>query len=458
MNNFIFLTKESDALPIADRLQDEGKRVVVGIITEEPVGSSKAKEECRLSLYDNILEKQPAEKVLSWMKTVQKKEDWFVMCDYGDLWPYSERALKMGFTKGIFPTKEGYTLEQDRQAGKAFAKKYYPKLKVAPAHEFKKTKDAIKFLLDQGDSVFVLKSEGSNAETVVPMTDDIDLARRQIIGALESEGKDYEKGGFTLEEKIRNPMEISPIILFWNGKPLFSLVELENKPIGAGNIGRYSGGCQNLTIQTPLDCKLNQIAFPPMVYEMAKKQPGIGIYDAGLLHADGEFYFTEWVAQRWGWDGIFSEIAMCANSEGKEAASRHFDFICEGHNPLGYDFGAAVRMFQTEPDAKRADVYQDGYNMDWEEDVVDQLFFYCIKKIKEQQKERFVSVGYVKDLGVATGAGDTAAEAIEKAYYAANRFAMVGVLYRPMFDFISTAYPAAIMNRYQFLLDEKLIT
>lgn len=454
--NYIFITREGYPLPIADRLQDDGRTVVVGMIEEGEPGS-KDRDECRMQLYDGILDKKPAEEVMEWMKGLKNKDEWFVMFDYGDLWEYSERALEMGFTKGQFPTEEGYSLEKDRKKAKAFAKKHYPSLKVAPVEEFKKVADAIKFLVEAKDKIFVLKSEGSNAETVVPNTDDLDLARRQVVGALLTETQGYEKEGFTLEEKIRNPIELSPVMVFWQGKPLFSLVEIENKHLGAGGIGRLTGGCQNLTIWTPMGCKLNKIAFPPIVYELAKKQVGVGIYDAGLLWDGKQFYFTEFCSQRWGWDGLWSEVAMCGDEHGHGSVVRHFDLLAQGKNPLRWRYGAAVRLFQTELDDKRPDVYRDGYGCDWLNSVSDQLHFYCIRKEGEGKDARFVSVGYEKDFGVASGCGSNPKTAIASAYRAANGFAMTGVYYRPQFDFESRSYPTSIMNRLDFLVKSGLI-
>lgn len=460
MKNYIFITRDGAPLSIADRLKDEGKNVYIGM-TEDDTDAKAPKEKnaARLSLYDGILEKTDAENLLDWMEGLPNKDEFFVMFDYGDLWPYSERVLDMGFSKGVFPTEDGYDLERDRTAGKKFAEEHYPSLKVAPVHEFKKVQDAIKLLNETKDKIFVLKSEGSNAETVVPTTMDFDLGRRQIIGALQTETKGYEKEGFTLEEKIVNPIELSPVMVFWEGKPLFSLIELENKPIGSGNIGRLSGGCQNLSIQTPLNCALNKIAFPPVIFEMAKKQPGVGIYDAGLLFDGKEFYFTEFCSQRWGWDGIFSEIAMSADRAHKNAASRHFDGLADGKNPLTWKFGAAVRLFQTEPNEKHPDMYQDGYAIDWLDEQSDNLFFYALKKAAKEggDEKQFVSVGVEKDLGVAIGAGDFTRDAINGAYAAAEGVAMTGLYYRPKFDFNSKDYFASISNRLDFLHNSGLI-
>jgi phosphoribosylamine-glycine ligase len=460
MDKYIFISRDFHPLPMADRLIDDGKQVVIGLADlEEGEKISPEKNEARKHLYDGILTKHSADEVMEEMKKLPEKDEWFVYFDYGDLWPLAEKALAMGFTKGLFPTEEAYTLEKDRQAGKDFAKKYYPEVKVAEVHEFKKADDAIKFLDEQKESIFVLKSEGSNAETVVPATTDVDLARRQVVGALQTESRDYERGGFTLEEKIRKPIEITPVMVFWDGKPLYSIVELENKPLGSGNIGRLTGGCQNLTIRTHLECRLNEIAFPPIIYEMAKKQPGLSIYDAGLLF-DGEgdeFYFTEFCSLRAGFDGAFSQIAMSANRNHKMSVVRHFDLIADGKCPLVWNYGAAVRLFQTEPNGKAPDMYEGGYSMDWLNEFVDQLFFYCIERVEKNGIKQFVSNGFEKDLGTATGEGNTLEEAIAMAYKAARGVAMNGLYYRPQFDFLSRDYFTSIMNRYDWLMKSDLI-
>lgn len=460
MQNYAFISRDFHALPIADRLQDDGKNVMFGMVQEEENPKTpEGKSEARLALYDGIVTKYDADDVIEWLeKKIPKSErgGWFVMFDYGDLWEYSERALKAGYTKGIFPTEEGYELEKDRAKGKEFAKQHYPGLKIAEVHEFKKIDDAIKFLEEDKENIYVLKSEGSNAETVVPQTEDVDLGRRQVIGALRTEAKDYEKGGFTLEARIKQPVELSPVMLFWNGKPLFSVVELENKPLGSGNIGRLTGGCQNLTIRTPLDCELNKIAFPPIIFEMAKKTPGIGLYDAGLLYDGKDFYFTEFCSQRWGFDGIFAEIAMCGDERGHNNTAHHFDTIARGESPLLHNYGAAVRLFQTEPDGKYPDMYQGGYQIDWLDEISDQLFLYCIER-KEAEELVFVSNGYEKDIGVATGTGDTAIDAVNNAYRCATGIAMTGLVYRPRFDFVSKNYHGSIWNRLDFLGESNLL-
>lgn len=457
MDNYVFITSDGHPFPIADRLQDEGKNVLVGLVGDPPSKETPETDKKRHELYQGVIEIIDADALLEQMKSFDNKDDWFVMIDYGDLWPWSERILDMGFRKGTFPTEKGYQLEKDRTLSRKMIDEHYKDVHLCNAEEFKDIKDAQAFIEDNSDKIYVLKSEGSEAETVVPMTDDPDLAKLQIVGALESEKPDYEKGGFTLEEKIPNPIEISPVMVFWNGKPLFSLVEFENKPVGAGNIGRLSGGCQNLTIRTPLTCKLNEIAFPEIIFNMADKQPGIGIYDAGLLWDGNRFCFTEFCSQRWGWDGIFSELAMCGDVAKDEFVSRHFDMIANGESPLVMQCGAAVRLFQTQPDSKIAGVFKDGYSMDWKNEASPNLFFYCMKNAGANGKAKFVSVGYRKDLGVSVGSSNFMEAAVDEAYFGLKSFAMTGAYYRPRFDFLSTQYRGSIMNRYRWLINSGLI-
>jgi hypothetical protein len=141
-----------------------------------------------------------------------------------------------------------------------------------------------------------------------------------------------------------------------------------------------------------------------------------------------------------------------------EGVSRHFDLISKSKNPIKFKYGVAVRMFQTEPNSKKLGNFADGYEIAWKESIEEQIYLYCIRKDKEGTGEdRIISVGYDKDVGTATGYGDTPEKAINVAYNAIEGIAMTGLLYRPKFDFISKDYFTSIMNRYEFLMDSGLI-
>lgn len=455
MDHFIFITRDFHILALADRLKDDGKEVLVGMIDEELHKTPTPKHEARLNLYDNILPRYDADDLMEWAAKAEDKDEWWFHVDYNDMWEYAEKALKMGFTKGAFPVKEDYEIENDRELGKEIARKHYPELHVAEVHEFKSAEDGIKFMEENRDKIFVLKAEAGEAETCVPMTDDADLARQQIIGALNTDKAEYEKG-YTLEEKIRRPVEISPTMVFWNGVPLYSTVELENKNLGSGNIGRLTGGCQSLTIQTPLDCPLNKIAFPPYVSETAKKRVGLSVFDAGLLYEGKNFNFGEFAGNRFGFDGFYANVAMSGDQMGRNNATNFFDLIAEGKNPIINKYGACVRLFQTQPG--KEDMYAGGCFIDWFNEVSDQLFLYCIEGKKlPSGKMGFISNGFEKEIGVATGTGETHAAAIHNAYRCASGVAMNGLYYRPAFDFTSRAYFTSILNRLDWLSQSHLL-
>lgn len=83
----------------------------------------------------------------------------------------------------------------------------------------------------------------------------------EIIGALKTDGKLYEKGGYVLEKRICDPIEFTPEIAFWNGEPIYSHVEIECKPLGAADTGTDGGGAVNLTVRTELGDPINDLFF-----------------------------------------------------------------------------------------------------------------------------------------------------------------------------------------------------
>ncbi len=199
------------------------------------------------------------------------------------------------------------------------------------------------------------------------------------------------------------------------------------------------------------------MAFPKIIFEMAKKQPGLSIFDAGLLYDGKDFFFSEFCAMRHGFDGMFSQIAMSGDERGLNNAVHHFDAIAQGKSPLVHNYGAAVRLFQSEPHGEHADMYADHYAIDWLNEVSDQLFLYCLQREKIGDEEIHVSNGFEKDVGCCTGTGDTHMAALNNAYRCAEGVAMVGLFYRPKEDLLSKSYFTSIGNRYDFLMESDLL-
>jgi phosphoribosylamine-glycine ligase len=448
----VFFVLECYPYPIIKHLLDEGYEVLIGVLKSETQllipglkeEATPQEKEQRLSVYDHLVHKNSADTVLKLLWKVPEKErnDYFIFFDFNDMYTISEKVLKMGFKNGLFPTKFYYDMEKNRDDAKKFVKDNYPSIVVAESFNFTTIKEGIDFINESEDSQWVLKSNGNHAGTIVPKTDDVNLAKQQIIEALKKHKTDYEEGGFLLEERVPDCLEVTPVMVFYNGKPIYSIAEFESKEFGAGNIGVQKGGNLCLSVKTPLDCELNRIAFPKAVYDLAKKQPGLSIFDAGLLYDGEDFYFTEFCAMRYGWDGIFSEIVM--RDDGEPFVGQYFEDIAAGEDPLVNTYGATVRLFNLNGRMEETDMSQDGIEVGWDAAIDNNLFLYRVKK----NGAGVVTVGGFDLLGVATGASDVLETAVAKAYAVVAGVQFDKLYYRPKFDFLSMDYKSSILNRF----------
>lgn len=448
---FIFFAMEAYPFPIAKHLSDEGYDVTIGIINSYKdlmIPDSNVKETMeaknrRFSVYTGIMKKKSAVELMADLRRVPRKEqdDYFIFFDYNNTYNLSQQVLKMGFRNGLFPTEFYYKMEKERHMAKDFVKKFYDDVIVADSFDFKSAKDGIKFLQDSEDKVYVLKSNGNHGKTIVPRSDDAEKGKKVLIEALEKNKKEYEAGGFLLEEKIPNCQEVTPVMVFYDGVPVYSLVEFECKEFGAGNIGPQKGGNLALSVKTELDCEINRISFPKAIYDLAKKQPGLAVFDIGLLYNGEDFYFTEFCAMRYGWDGIFSEIVM--RDDGYQFVGAYFEDLKAKRNPLVNKYGASVRLFNLNGKGEETEGCEDDLSVSWDGGLENNIFMYQIKK----KAGKIVSVGGFDLLGVATGASNVLETAVGKAYEVVNSVEFEKLYYRPKFDFLSMDYKSSILNR-----------
>lgn len=437
---YIWFTHDGGGISIARKLIDEGNTVIIAQIQSiEELHNDKDAEKPedkkhRLALFNGLVQKYDAKEVIKMMAKIKNKDEWFVVFDFNNLWYYSELILKMGFTQGFFPLKKDFDFEQDRDAGKDFVKKYYPSLKVGEKHEFKTTDDGVKFLdTDASGNIYVLKSFDEAGSTVLPMSSDPELAKEEIKGALELEKSDYEKKGYLLEQKIVDPLEITPEAMWYNGKLICTIVDIENKPVGAGSLGNMTGCSGNLIFHTNPDDEINKIAFPPKIHQMAKEHKGLMVWDASILidPKTGEKYFGEFCANRWGWDSFFTELSMC------KSVSDYFEALVEGRNPIEKQFGVGIRMFNLKKHIDVPIIFKDS-----EEGV----FMYDATTTDK----KIVSCGVGWDLLVATGSDNDANKSVDSAYDVLDGVSFTNGYYRPRFDFLSREYHNSIIRRYEY--------
>src|SRR5205085_11948748 len=90
---------------------------------------------------------------------------------------------------------------------------------------------------------------------------------------------------------------------------------IENKPIGAGNLGPQTGCAQDLVFPIPLTSPVVKLAFPPIVYQMAKDRGGLFVWDASLLMdpRTGALFFGEFCPNRFGYNALFTEVCQAGS-------------------------------------------------------------------------------------------------------------------------------------------------
>jgi hypothetical protein len=455
MKKYIFFTYDLISAAIIYKLLAEGNEVIVAQIQDaKDLGNGDKPEDpeskkTRLENYDGIFTKYDAKEVLRNMKKIENKDDVFVFFDFNNLWRFSEVVTKMGFTKGFFPTKEDYEMESDRNKAKDIVKKYYPSLEVAEVKEFKTMEEAQQ-MLEESDDIWVLKGNNDYVKTFVPNSKNVELAKIQVLEALEENKQDYEKDGFILEQMIQNMYEITPESIWWDGKLIGTSVDLENKPIGSGNIAYQTGCASCLVIKTEPEDKINKISFPPYVEEMAKKHKGMFVWDASLLckNEDGEdkYYFGEFCSCRVGWDSIFNEIMMAGS------ATEFFSRISEGKNPFVYKYGVSVRGFNL-PEKGDGNSYKlCESSMNWMESVDKNIFPYE----RRLEDGKTSNCGASTDLVVFAAASNDKNRAINEAYEAIENFSFEDLYFRPQHDFEGYQYSSSINNRNDFALMNEL--
>ncbi|MEZ0325033.1 MAG: hypothetical protein ACAH95_03945 [Fimbriimonas sp.] len=444
---YAVFTFDGYGLAIANRLRAEGRDVVVGQVSDRALVCSEleqnmaeepeSEKERRLGPFDGVLPKVPAAELVE--KVRKHADNWFVFSDLNHLFRVTEGLRETG-CPGIYPTEEDYLLEIDRERAKDFVAENYPSVKVGQKKGFSKAAQAKRFLKGS-EEMWVLKGLAEDARTVVPDVEDLDLAHGQVLDALGQHSEEYEGAGFILELLIPNAIELTPQKIYLDGNPVATCMCIENKPLGAGNVGPMTDCAQDLVFRTEMDDPINAIAFPPAVDEMAKQRQGLFYWDASLLinPRTGGVFFGEFCANRVGYNCLYTEIALCGSASG------YFEALAQGKDP--YPIGSVAgscRLFNLNRDGAGAPMA--GGTVDYKPRVEEGLWLKDVRK----QGRRLVSAGYCDAIGVITGAGNSVGEAAKRLYKRVDEFSFEGAFYRPHFDFVSREYRSSMINRLNY--------
>jgi len=442
MNKFVVITTWGESTGIPWHLMLEGKEVIFGVVDDLKITQNKDEgpesEKRRHSIGKGLLDVRKAEDLVKEMKGWEDKDEWFVFFDTANQWKLA-KELK-DFKYGLFPLKIDDVMERDRELAKDFVKKNYPLLKIPEMMEFSKIDEGIEFI-EESEEFWALKGNDTDAKTVVPNSTQLEFARSEIEDALKQDQKLYERKGFILERQIRDGVEVCVEAMFWNGKMIAATIDLENKAIGAANLGYQVGCAGNLICEIPIDCQLVTMGIPDAARKIAEKHRGLFFIDANLILKDGDAYFLEF-CMRPGYDALVTEIEMAGG------ASSFFEAICEGENPFQYTCGVGIRGINL----KHEDgLPKSGIRMRWDPKVTEHIYPFGITK----EDGAYIDAAYMHDCVVFTGASDDPEYAAIKAYDVAKKFSYDSLYYRPHSDWCCTDYKGNITDRLegvQFLI------
>ena len=458
MNFIVFYHSNTPIIPIAQKLEKEGNRVILAVIEdsskillpeEENKPEDKVEKARRLAIGDGLIDKYPADDVLKMAKRIKDKKNWFVLTDSNSNYQYATKMAEMGFTRGFFPTEADRRYESDRKLAKDFVKENYPDIKVAEVKSFKEVAEGIEFL-NQSEDMWVLKSVGDAGCTVCPNTEDYEIARDELISALEEMKTDYETDGFILEPRIIDPIELTPQSIWVDGVQVFTDMDIEVKAISAGSA--VQTGCVNmLNVKTDFEDRINKIAFPQVIHDMAKERKGCFVWDLSILiDKKGTMWFGEFCSMRMGFDSFNVELTQSADDEGSKVATPFFSSLIHKKNPLRKKYGVGVRLLNIGHGGKMVE--------DSVVEVSDEAVA-CTYLFEVKLKEgKMVSTKYCFDFAVVTSACDELYETIDKCYEYVDMVMFEGKYFRPKFDYYSHDYTASIMKRLDYAISYGLIS
>jgi hypothetical protein len=447
---YLCLTYDGHGLPVFYKLLLEGNDVIVGQ-AKKMEHMPKEEDELikrRLSLYDGMIEKIDADELIGKMRK-ENPEDWFVICDFNYVYPYAEKLKKMGFV-GLLPTREDFEFEENRNKAKEYVFRKYDVFSQQDIQEFNSIKEALNFL-KKSEKIYGIKGFNPESPTYFPMSNDKQIAYDELEDIMVSNQKVYESEGFILEEKIEDMIEFIPELIAFDGEIVGINVNLENKPIGAGNIGFQTGDAASFIFwidkEEPAFQKLYDLFFKPSIDKWVRENEMM-VWDAGVMYSPSRdaFYFMEFCSGREGYSALFDKLSTF------NSVSEYYERIMSKQYLFDNDvkpFGNSIRVFNEIRDnnfkhlfIKDARIITDEKNPNvWLWDVYN-------------KNEKLYTAGYDRNLAVITYAGDNWKEnfyVIDDMLSDGKTFVFPGMLYRRAFDLIRNDYPQNFEDRVRFV-------
>jgi len=451
---FVFYTYDGHGLPIAFKLQQEGYDVIVAqakdldyMPKEEPEIKRR-----RLMLYDGLLEKHDADRLTEKLLKEPNKDEFFIFCDFNYLWKYAEQLKRAGF-KGLLPSKEDFEFEENRQKAKEFVRQNYDIFAEEETQEFDTVEEAKEFLKQRTDKIWGVKGFNPEAPTFFPWSNDVKIAHEELIDVLEKNKKLYESEGFILEEKIEDLIEFTPEVITFDKEILGMNIDIELKAFGPGNTAFQVGDSVSMIFWlNEEDWEQFLLSFFP-VTELYLRENEMVVWDAGVMYSPSRkaYYFTEFCANREGWNSVFSKLATFPY------VGQYFERIANKERLYDENvmpFGCSIRVFNEIRDEKDKKL------------IVQDALIHADLNCKNvwlwdvyKSGEKLYTVGYDHNLAVITWASGDWKEAfktIEALIKSGKIFNYSLAYYRTASDILSEDYWGNITQRYNWLVENIL--
>ena len=388
MKIFLFISKNGDSLPIAQRVAREGHKVnfYINDRDKREVGNGLLQKS---SVKETLVSKFGKLNLDVLEKLLKPEPDCIVMDMVGD--GFGDVAAALGKTYPLIGgSKWGNRVELDRVYGNKVMK--ISGINTPKTYPFKDYDAAIKFVRDS-KRTFVYKPSGNQATTTTYVSE----SYYDMVGMLEYYSDIKEE--FELQEKVEG-IEISTELWF-NGKAVLNVNHtMEEKRLMEGNIGPQAGSMGSAVWLGTTKSKLYKEGIGKIVPAL-RKVDYRGPIDLNTIVTKDKLYGLEFTA-RFGYDAIFVLLEMYKGRVNEllygVASGVKLPMEFRANWGIGVDISVPPYPLDIEPDLYKGILVQ-GVN----KHNLKHLWFYDIEK----KNNKYITSGNGGDICAVTARGDT---------------------------------------------------
>lgn len=297
---FYIFTADHSGMPLALQLQAEGHDVT--LCTLWPRDGKREDREKRIRYLkrngDGLLRKLWDDKAEAEILR-RRKDQPIVIFDQIYGYEFGERLRRAGVTV-LGGTKAGYLLETERDQTLKMLKRLG--VDVPEQHAFgPRSVEKVKRFLENADRLYVLKSDNPKVDVLVPKS-----SNDEVLAKLEADADEINADGLVLQQKVEG-VELAVETWYWEGMPLFAVVDLELKR-KYNEMSEVQTGCSaDLVFLTPVDSQLREKVNGPL-----DSLAGTGLLDLSVIFEPhtGKAWALECCGSRFGYNCFYTMLTL----------------------------------------------------------------------------------------------------------------------------------------------------